>query len=229
MKNAILVSMVVLSGCGGAGVTLAFQNGKTGVSTQGLNARAPTSLGLKLLAVYLSEDVDPQSQNNTGATEMIWLHPDCQDDISHCELGAGTNPQDGQPYTHFVGTYFDFAQSTANVNAALAAQARSIAPGTYRYARLEFCKGNPSHANNLKWSVDGENFFEGETGGCGVTSAAMNPGLVVNSGDQVVVTLAYDLSSAVTEAPGAGAMPSNCSTAGCLQVPAFVPTASVPR
>ncbi len=37
----------------------------------------PSVVEMKLIALYLAEDVDPTSQNNIGKTEMVWLNPDC--------------------------------------------------------------------------------------------------------------------------------------------------------
>jgi hypothetical protein len=226
--------LVVGCGGGGSGVTLRFSNQASplgqglGHSRQGLGGpRAPTIYGAKLLAVYVAADVDPVTQNNVGATEMIYLNPACAGDISHCELGPGTNPMDGLPYTHFVTTYFDFAADSAAVNAAINAQQLTVAAGTYRYARMEFCKGNEGGLPTLEWADGTAAPSEVVYNQCGVTSAAFDPPLVVGAGSSLAVTLSYDLSASVTDAVPGQSGGSMCTATACFAPPRFVPSASV--
>jgi hypothetical protein len=228
-------------GCGGlggsSGVTLRFANQRPatagpgfgaglGLARQALNERAPTVYGAKLLAVYLAEDVDPATQNNLGATEMIYLNPACQGDISHCELSEGVNEQDGLPFTHLVTEYFDFAADSATVNAAISAQQLQVAAGTYRYARMEFCKRNLGNAYTMQWAADGAAPTQVVSNQCGVTSAVFDPPLTIAAGDAVAVTLSYDLAGTVSDlAPGQGGG-GFCVGGTCFTPPPFVPSAS---
>jgi hypothetical protein len=237
MRQTLLCVLLCFGGlgCGGAsGVTLRFSNG-LGVASQGLaraqqglNERAPTTYGAKLLAVYLAVDVDPVTQNNLGETEMIYLNPACGGDISHCELSPGVNALDGQPYTHFVTDYFDFAADTASVNAAINAQQNQVPVGTYRYARMEFCKGNQGQVPTFEWAADGAAPTEVVFGACGVTSAVFDPPLDVTAGANLAVTLGYDLSRTVSDtAPGAQPTGVSCVGQTCFSPPVFVPSAAV--
>jgi hypothetical protein len=195
----------------------------------------PTVLGIKLVAVYLAEDVDPVTQNNRGNTSMIWLNDQCAGDIESC----GPAPTMG----HVVTSFFDFAQGTTAVNVALNAQGRKVDVGTYRYARIEFCKYGPGDQPNLQWqagtlpSVRGMAFAT-----CGVTSQRFATPLELKDGDAVEVTLAYDLAQAAMEGtPPVNVQGQLVDTAGtpywfidcadhdglrtCINPPTFVPSA----
>ncbi len=233
MKTSTLfLTAAVVSGCGlgnvgSQGVALTFHNDRDGKLKQGLNDRSPSSFGMKLIAAYLAEDVDPVTQNNVGATEMIYLNPACGDDIGHCELSPGT-AFDGTTFTRFVNDYFDFNASSDAVNAAIGSQRRAIPPGTYRYTRLEFCKGNEGHAPNVRWAADGLTPREFFSGGCGVTSAPLSVPLAVATGQAIDVMLSYDLSRAVSDmGPGGQVTGMDCDGTSCLVMPTFIPSSTV--
>jgi hypothetical protein len=195
----------------------------------------PSVLGIKLVAVYLAEDVDPVSQNNLGNTSMIWLNGQCADDIEHC----GPAPTMG----HVVTSFFDFAQGTAAVNAELNAQGRKVDVGTYRYARIEFCKYGPGDQPNLQWQAGTLPAVRGMAfSTCGVTSQRFATPLELKEGDAVEVTLAYDLAQAAMEGtPPVNVQGQLVDTAGtphwfidcadhdgvrtCINPPTFVPSA----
>lgn len=156
----------------------------------------PSLVGIKLIAVYLAEDVDPATQNNVGQTSMIWLNAQCQDDISACNVSGAAGS-----YTHRVTDYFDFARGTEAVNTALNSQGRAVDPGTYRYVRMEFCKLDPGTAltePNFSWQAptmaQPRSF---SVGMCGVTSKPFAIPLVLKAGDAASVTVAYDLTTTV--------------------------------
>ena len=156
-----------------------------------------TSLRLKLIAAYLAEDVDPVTQNNIGKSAMIWLNPECADDISGCNVAGMAQPPGPR-----VTQYFDLARPTAEVNAELNSQDAAIEPATYRYARVELCKsyGGQTQAEipTLMWQgpgMDAEQAFV--SGDCGRTSLPFDPPLVVAAGDAVTISLGYDLAAAV--------------------------------
>lgn len=209
-------------------MALKFHNDQDGAIKQGLDARAPTTFAMKVIAVYLAADVDPVTQNNVGATEMIYLNPACHDDIAHCELSPGT-AEDGTAFTSFVTDYFDFDASSQAVNDAIGAQRRSIPPGTYRFARVEFCKRNLGQVPNVRWAADGAAPREFVSNGCGVTSAPMAAPIEVTPGQAVDVTLSYDLSQAINdEGPDGRVTGIDCAGTTCLTLPTFVPSAALP-
>lgn len=241
-----VIAIQLLSfGCGSSTgkATLKFSNSTTGalLHTQGASsivrppvnaatASAATTFKMQLIAAYLTEDIDPTTQSNSGKTAMIYLNPDCSDDIMHCDISGGT-AEDGAPMSHVVTSFFDFGQSSATVNAALNAQAREIEEGTYKYVRLEFCKYNSGNSENIQWaggSASGTQSFKRNS--CTVNSAVLSPAIEVNDGDSVTVTLAYDYSTAIKT--GADASGDDCAnTAGasdytCFTLPTFTPSAS---
>jgi hypothetical protein len=210
-----LVAMVMLGACsGGATVQFKMSNDTVAARTSGAAAAGDSVvLELKLIAAYLAEDVDPTTMDNVGATEMIWLNPQCQGDISGCNVAGFTLPAGGPRVTD----YFDLARTNAEVNAELNSQGATISPGSYRYARLEMCKAYASDTAptepTLMWRGPGMTAEQPFTSGdCGRTSVAFDPPLVLAAGDSVAVTLGYDLSTSIV----AGAPAGGYSIAGAL-------------
>jgi hypothetical protein len=165
-----------------------------------------TSLQLKILAVYLVPDVDPTTGNNVGTAEMIWINPQCNDDISNCNIDGFVNPAGGPRITD----YFDLSRPTDQVNADLNSQAVTVTPGSYKYVRVELCKALDGETAPtvpaMTWRGPGmtadQPFWSGS---CGSTSTAFDPPLALAIGDSVQVTLGYDLAtSIVAGAPGTG-------------------------
>jgi hypothetical protein len=143
---------------------------------------------------------------------------------------------------------FDFARSTDTVNADLNSQGLDVDPGTYRYARMEFCyHGDRPTEANIVWQggamPTSHGFLENM---CGVTSTEFDPPLVLQPGDSVSVALAYDLSNATqagdvdpsnpgSNAPtadeGQGVGFDDCvvdlsgATKTCFRIPTFSPSA----
>jgi len=205
---------VALAGCtGSASARFALENQTAAPAARTAAILADgTSLRLKLIAAYLAEDVDPVTQNNVGGTEMIWLDPECAGDISGCNVAGMALPPGPR-----VQQYFDLSRSTAEVNAELNAQAADIAPGTYRYARVELCKsyGGQTQAEvpTLMWRGPGmtaeQPFVSGD---CGRTSLPFDPPLVIAAGDAVAIHLGYDLAAAIVAGAPHPASP-HCSLA----------------
>ncbi len=201
------------------------------VPMQSTLARAtPTRFAMRLVMVYLSEEITPTKHDNVGMVSRIWENPNCSG-VADCD-------------------YFDFAEGSSAVNAALNSQAMSVQPGTYRYARLEFCRGTPDHPN-VEWQVAGMTAPHGWTSGvCVIDSVRFDPPLVIAPGDNVSVSLGYTLdgttmradvpttwtpeSHALYDPQGAmlGAF-ADCvrnadgTSATCLSLPTFTPTASI--
>src|SRR6185436_15117013 len=124
-RVATVALSIAVSGCmGGASARLELDNRTAAPPAHAAALLADgTSLRVKLIAAYLAEDVDPVTQNNVGRTSMIWLNPECEDDIGGCNV-AGI----AQPAGPRVTTYFDLARPTAEVNAELNSQDMPIEP-----------------------------------------------------------------------------------------------------
>jgi hypothetical protein len=241
-----LVTLLLLGACGGGGASVHFQMSNDTASARTNSAVAgDDELKLKLIAAYLAEDVDPMTMDNVGATEMIWLNPQCQGDIENCNVSGFAQP-DGGPR---VTDYFDLARTSAEVNADLNSQGATIEPGSYRYARIEMCKAYVGDTQptepTLMWRGPGMTAEQPFTSGdCGRTSVAFDPPLVLAIGDSVAVTLGYDLdTSIVAGAPGSGYTIAGALSDGaphyfracedvdadhrvCMDYPDFVPSAA---
>ena len=190
----------------------------------------PTEFQMKLIAAYITEDIDPITQNNVGNTGIFYLNPDCADDIMHCDISGGT-AEDGQPMSRVINNFFNFNQNSDLVNAELNAQGKPIFEGSYRYVRLEFCKYNAGNSKNIKWAGGGATGTqEAQRNSCSVNSARIDPPISVAEGDSINVKLAYDLTGAVQT--GSDAQGEFCTgtsgTAGytCFRLPTFVPSAT---
>jgi hypothetical protein len=234
MRIVCAVAAMSLAACAGATATLDLDN-QTAAARSSVLADG-TALRLKLVAVYLAEDVDPVTMDNVGRTAMIWLNPQCEDDIGACNVAgtSGSGPR--------ITDYFDLARPSAEISADLHAQQLPIDPGAYRYARVEMCKGTPGEGPpsvpTLMWRGPGmpdEQPFSSND--CGRTSQPFAAPLEVAAGDAVEVSLGYDLADAIVT----GA-PSTCGIAGdprcfracadtapgqrsCMDFPDFAPTA----
>jgi hypothetical protein len=168
---------------------------------------------------------------------MVWLNPECHDDIERCmPTGSpGSGPR--------IEGFFDFSPPTDVVNAALNAQGRDVEPGTYRYARVEFCKYTMPTEPNLSWAGPGMTAERAmSVGDCGRTSQPFERPLELGDGDTVTVTLGYDLARSIVAGapdPARGGMAIageerwfrdcvdlDASTRVCMDVPEFVPSAS---
>lgn len=232
-------ALILLTACtGSASARLELRNDTPSARTRSL-LEDGTSLRMKMVAVYLSEDIDPARHDNTGMTSMIWLNEECGGDISGCNVDAYATPAGGPRVT----TFFDLARSSFEVNAEINAQDLPIEPGTYRYARVEMCKAGPGEEPSLPtvmWRAPGMD-HEASFGSTGCTrdSLPFDPPLVIGADDSVSVSLGYDLDASIV----VGA-PASCGLAGhdrcyracedladgtraCMDVPEFAPTASV--
>ncbi|MBU6374936.1 MAG: hypothetical protein KGQ59_02965 [Bdellovibrionales bacterium] len=235
MKVLRLISFCALalslSACGGK-ATAKLQFSKASSSPQ-LKETSPLERGLtaahsfkmKFIAAYLSEDINPTTQNNTGKTSMFWLNSECSDDIKSCTTDPTSNggkDEDGVSWRHTIMSFFDFS-NVPNVNTTLNSQGREIDTGTYKYVRLEFCKWqgteNPTY-NNIKWTaVDGGTEYSFSQPSCGVT-AEISPPMEVAAGESVTITLNYSLENTLQSGTG----PSNCAGGTCFSLPTFTPS-----
>lgn len=167
---------------GSAAVEVSFDNvGGAAVSTTSRSAyrlETPSVFDIKIAAVYLSEDIDPVTGNNTGYTPMIYLNPKCNGDVRTYDVNDLE--------------YFHFARSSAEVNEQINATAEPVPALTYRYVRIEFYKDEPEGEDykNARWGTDAfsKEFFRGG----GVITVAFDEPLVVQDGQSVRVVLEYD-------------------------------------
>lgn len=212
---------------GSATARLRFEDTSAGA----LAEYAPSTFQMKLIAAYIAQEMDEQG-DNVGGTSMFYVNESCQDDLMHCDVSGGT-AEDGAPIDKIVAQYFDFSPGV-DVNAALNAQARPVAPGSYHYARIEFCKWNQGGADNVRWGgTFGEDVVadrELQRNACTMNSARMEPPLELADGEHAVITLAYDLTSAVVAADtteGAPPYGDDCAEVNgrryCFTLPQFVP------
>ena len=210
------LGIAVVACTGSASARLELVNRTTESAARGdAHLAGSTSLRLKMVAVYVVEDVDPATQDNIGRSAMIWLNPECGDDISGCNVAGMTLPPGPR-----ITQYFDLARPSAEVNAELNSQDAELEPATYRYARVELCKsyGGQRQAEipTLMWQgpgLDAEQPFV--SGDCGRTSLPFDPPLVVAAGDALSVSLGYDLAAAVVAgAPHPSAPHCSASIAG---------------
>ena len=188
-----IVFSVNLHACGSGRATVDFAN-KGGLAgalvTEGYET--PEYLGIKMVAIFLVEDIDPVDFGNIGLTEMIYLNPQCGESISECDVAAG----DG--ISNIVSDYFEFTQPTADVNAAINAQQRDIATAIYKYVRIQWC-ATRDPVDTMRYrtaSMPADHYEEFYWGGCN-TAVAIPGDLEVNAGDAITVTLEYDLSNLV--------------------------------
>ncbi len=224
---------LLLSACGSKDATAKLKFTKTArmfdvastVLPGDLRANAPTTFKMKFIAAYLAEDIAEGTGNNVGMTSMFYLNPECADDISHCDISAGT-AEDGTPMSKIITTFFDFTSDTA-ANTAINSQGRTITAGSYKYVRLEFCKYASGTDPNIQWADTANSVStvqEFKQTSCTVNSAEITPPITIAAGGSATVNLTYDLSSTVTSG-GSGA---NCSSNNfCFQLPTFVPSATV--
>ena len=245
VSSLILVSMILV-GCGKQAqdtgtAKLKFsntQNSPLGLMNQisefftqkafAATVSTPTEFKMKLIAAYLSSDIDPKTGNNIGEDAMVYINPECQNDLTHCDVSGGT-AVDGKPYSKVVNTEFDFGGTSDQVNAALNAQGLAIPTGQYKYVRLEFCKINEEKAHNVTWQGGMNNTETSFTSSaCNVNSVVLDPPLSIAKGEAATIHLTYDYSSAISV--GADARGDNCVGSGdtttCFTVPTFVPSAS---
>lgn len=241
MRLPLLVLAVSACADTGASVRLALSNETQAVQRTSVLADG-TALHLKLIAVYLAQDVDPVTQANVGMTSMIWANPQCAGDLAGCNVDGLAEPAGGPRVTD----YFDLARPSAEINAELHAQATEIDAGSYRYARVELCKGAGNDqlptVPTLRWRGPGmteEQAFA--SGDCARTSLPFDPPLVLAAGDSVTVELGYDLARAIVVGTPTT---SGCSTSiegdprcfracvdtgpaarTCMDFPEFAPTA----
>lgn len=199
---------------------------------------AATTYGMKIVQIYLNEDVAEDGWSNKGTNAYIWINPACETQTE--EDGSIKIANNGQCDTKKITTYFNLARPTAQVNADLNAQQIPVPAQTYRYIRMELCDQKNSDNNVQVASTSGGLTTPAElrTSGCVIAPAKINPPLEVSDGGSVTISLAYDLSKALvdynydstTNTSTGGSASSTCALADdgqgirCLGEVVFTPT-----
>jgi hypothetical protein len=196
-----LALVATATGCGpdSGRVRVALANGNpkalTSSTQQALTGTsgAPSAFAVKLTAIYLVEDQEDATAegdwlgNNIGNQVRVWIDPACGEDVSD-ESCAGAG-------------YFDLNRPSAEVNAALNAQAANAVPGTYRYMKVALLGVQQKSANtllNARWADAASSTPEQEFASLQTEwGVPFTTPLVLAAGDSVTATITYDLSSMV--------------------------------
>lgn len=160
---------------------------------------AATTYGMKIVQIYLNEDVAEDGWSNKGTNAYIWINPACETQTE--EDGSIKVANNGQCDTKKITTYFNLARPTAEVNADLNAQQIPVPSLTYRYIRMELCDQNNSDNNVQIASTSGglSTATELRTNACVIVPAKIDPPLAVSADAAVTINLAYDLSKALVD------------------------------
>jgi len=151
----------------------------------------PDILGLKIVAIYLVEDVDENGEDNVGMVARLWTNPVCDSDLTYC----GVSDDAGE---YQVTDYFDFARDSDEVNEELNAGKKELNVGTYRYIRADFA-GKVTDDNddvpNFRFGKidadDTERIYEVRPSWGNGYSAKLAEPIKIADGDTVTVTIAY--------------------------------------
>lgn len=219
MKNVIcstllvIAAVIVLIGCGtkvgNGAVDVKFTNNTTSTTraefkslgvlefldemeldSTTLQGITPTTYAIKLVAFYMTEDIDPVTQNNVGGAIRIWTSSKCDDDLTYCGIDPAHSGQ-------YVVDYFDFARGTDVVNADFRNYTRhsindQVSPGTYRYIRMDF-SGKQYDGDTMPYLKFGTSTkYEIRPNTTNVLVKLDTP-FVLKSGQSFEVNLAYDL------------------------------------
>src|SRR5262249_43095872 len=135
------VVLSLASGCAsdsGGTLILKFSNITPGVTRSWerllpgprMNMYTPSSFKLKIVSVYLSEDID-SSQKDTRLVSPVYINPVCQnsDSATRCDVAGGS-----AAYT--VTDFFELAANSTTVGATIPTSAMSVTTHTYKYVRI---------------------------------------------------------------------------------------------
>lgn len=200
--------------------------GREGFVSSAESAGGTVNFGMKFIAAYLAEDIDPETQENVGQTFIAFLNEQCNDNIMNCDISDGIDEMN-EPYENIVTDFFNFTDLEA-VNEAVNEQHQEFTEGTYRYARMEFCKTNSASANNIEWSYVNESLGI-DTGtvqfimnNC-ATADLLEEEATLTASDSATYVVQYDLSHSITVGPEATG--DSCTGEGsrkaCFSVPDF--------
>jgi hypothetical protein len=198
----VLLLGALAAGCGNASVTVAFDHVQGALAERSATAPAPgvtpAVFGLKIVAIYLAEDVDSVTMDNVGDVQRIWTNPVCDPDGTRCSIAPWSGPNQ-------VKDYFDLALPSDVVNARLSSQGATVQPGSYRYLRFDMAgvlpPGEDNAVPNLRFGASAASASEVRFRGNNYT-ILLDPPLALGSGDSVTVTLAYDVTDSYYADPG---------------------------
>ena len=186
-------SLALASTPAGSTGTVTVTDGRT------MAAYEATTWALKLIQVYLVEDVGGDGWSNSGQTSYIWINPVCG--TKTYDSGAISMANEGVCDTSKITTYFELARSSDQVNADLNSQNIPVLAKTYKYIRMELCDNKLASDLNIKIASTSGGLAKAaslRTGNCIVLSK-IDPPLTVAKGDSVKVSLKYDLSKAIVD------------------------------
>jgi hypothetical protein len=168
------------------------------------NCYTPSYYGIKMLNAIVSPD---QSGATSGPAGLVWANPACPATSTKSEINGKEYTYDSMDQScddSKVTTYFDFGRTTEAVNADLNSQSHSILPGTYNYVQLAFCIGG-AKSQNFSFKAEGmtENGYATQDS-CGIASAKADPAIVVGEGENVTISLAYDLKGVIVDTTSGG-------------------------
>lgn len=228
-------ALLLLSACskekgkGSSGnARLTLENQGTSLAAADIQSNTPNYFGVKLIAVSLQTDDDVSS---TGHGSSIYLNPACGDATLKSTIDDKEYTYVGIPScsTDQIPEFFNLARSSDEVNAELNSQALPVLPGTYKFVRVSLCQGTPT-VPNVRFGLEAlDSTLEIIYPGCSVSSIEMDPPLVVNSGDNIVVNLAYDLEGIITSSEGASGSHCEAGSDGlthCVSFPDLAPSAA---
>ncbi len=190
----------------------------------------PTYLGIKFVAIYVAQDIDTVTQNNIGSTEMVYLNPECGNNIGNCDIDPGQR-------AITIEKFFDFSKPVDEVNAEIKSLAMPVKIGTYKYLRMEFCRRGSdltqdeiaAQKPNMEFKIDGmSESYKFKVNACS-TTIKLDPPLVLTTGQNVFLNLEYDISELVNTYDGAQSG-NNCTQVApfaCLQNITFKPSISI--
>jgi len=218
-----------------AAAKVALDNATQGAAL--LDGIPMTTFEMKLVRVYVSEDINAATGANSGQTFMVYMNPECLDEKASCDISGAT---------YNVTKYFDLARPSAEVNADLNSQNRTIEffatensldggepipeSVTLRYARIELSGANPDSAKNVKWATT--NIAERELLWGGTSTTKLTTPIVIKAGDTVTFKLSYDYAEAVRtvqDKPADAdcvASTTDSSMFDCFFMPTFVSSAT---
>lgn len=186
-------------------VSVAFGN----ATTLTLAETKPSALKMRLKYVTLAADRENATAetgyngNNIGQGAMIWGCTACStytkdDDSDAFSISVKTDAEADAA----GASYFDLNRTSAEVNAELNSQDAKVLPGTYRYIGVALIgeqQGGNNTYENVKWAYSSGDVAEKAYASFKTEwSAKLDPPLVLENEQSVVVTMSYNLDKVVT-------------------------------
>jgi len=211
----------------------------------------PAELRMKLLAVYLANDVEPEllrpmygsqvaSQDLDGNLTQamnerrIYTNAECDPDgdgfIDDCDITGGWK------FPNQVRGWLDLVDNTAAIARLLYPFRHFVAPGAYRHVVVQTCLQNLDNGTYFAFrggTMEQEAYFS--VPACFHLTSPLPEPVTIRDGDEVTVTLAYKLDGVLQTVPKGDvslltgewtcAVSDADVNAVCVRIPAFTPTA----